>query len=111
MKNAVIYTRHSMEQIDKQASACNEYAKANNFHVVKVYQDYNKKRPQWQKIMQDAKENNFDCVICYSCDRITRNFKDLIKYRSILNKYGVDLCFTNSTHDYLDILQFIDKRA
>lgn len=106
MKNAVIYVRHSTEEADNQISACEAYAKANNLKVLKFYQDYDKKRPQWQTLMQDAKTRNFDCVVCYNYDRISRKLKDIINYHDTLMEYGIDLQTAIIRNDYL-FLQLI----
>ena len=57
--------------------------KANHLGIEKfiIYEDEgfsgkNIKRPQFQKMLSDAKEKEFNVLICYRLDRISRNISD-----------------------------------
>ena len=40
-------------------------------------------RPQFKKMMQDAKDKKFDCLVCYRLDRISRNVSDFYSNRKV----------------------------
>lgn len=83
-----IYSRKSKltskgESIENQVQMCKEYAleKLNVAEEIKVYEDEgfsggNIDRPQFQKMLQDARNKKFDVLICYRLDRISRNVSD-----------------------------------
>lgn len=83
MQNAVIYARYSShgqneQTIEGQVRVCKEYAKQHNMNVVNIYIDKHKtgtdvNRPQFQKMINDAKTSAFSYVIVYMIDRFARN--------------------------------------
>lgn len=100
---AAIYSRKSKytgkgESIENQVQLCKE-------HGIKylglseddflIYEDEgfsggNTKRPQFQKMMKDAKAKKFKILICYRLDRISRNVSDFSNLIKDLNKHDVD---------------------
>jgi len=102
MKVAV-YSRKSKftgkgESIDNQIQLCKEHG-IKQFGVVDadfiVYEDEgfsggNTNRPQFQKLLKDAKLKKFDVLICYRLDRISRNVSDFSQLIKDLNKYNVN---------------------
>ena len=58
-----------------------DYSKSIGIKEFLVYEDEgfsggNIDRPQFKKMMQDAKDKKFDCLVCYRLDRISRNNED-----------------------------------
>ncbi|MGL5712377.1 MAG: recombinase family protein [Paraclostridium sp.] len=93
-----IYSRKSKftgkgESIENQIQLCNEYAKNIGATEFLVYEDEgfsgkNLNRPEFTKMMEDAKSKKFDVIICYRLDRISRNvadFSNLIEELSSLS--------------------------
>ncbi|MGF7059234.1 recombinase family protein [Brassicibacter mesophilus] len=82
-----IYSRKSKfttkgESINNQIELCKEYA-IQHFNVTKfiVYEDEgfsggNTHRPEYKKMLNDAQNCNFDILMCYRLDRISRNISD-----------------------------------
>ncbi|SET70497.1 site-specific DNA recombinase [Natronincola peptidivorans] len=74
---------------------CKEYGKLHfNTHEFTVYDDEgfsggNADRPQFKKMMKDAKAKKFDVLICYRLDRISRNISDFTKLVEILQKHDI----------------------
>lgn len=97
---AAIYSRKSKltfkgESIENQIQLCREYAR-NNLNITDyiVYEDEgfsggNTDRPEFQKLLKDAKEKKFDVLICYRLDRISRNVSDFSNTIELLNKYNI----------------------
>ncbi len=83
MQNAVIYARYSShgqneQTIEGQVRVCKEYATLHGLNIVNTYVDKHKtgtdvNRPQFQKMIEDAKTGSFNYVIVYMIDRFARN--------------------------------------
>ena len=87
LKRVVYYIRVSTEEqkihglsLDAQRMKLDEYAQAHNFVYVGTYADEGisgrkpiKKRPQLQKMLQDAQKNMFDLIIFIKLDRYFRS--------------------------------------
>ena len=100
---AAIYSRKSKftgkgESVENQIQLCKEHGMkylglAEGDFV--IYEDEgfsggNTKRPQFQKLIKDAKTKKFDILICYRLDRISRNVSDFSQLIKDLNKYNVN---------------------
>lgn len=88
-----IYSRKSKftgkgESIENQIELCRQYIYT-HFPTIEednifVYEDEgfsggNVKRPQFKKMMFDAKKHKFSAIVCYRLDRISRNIGDFAK--------------------------------
>lgn len=101
MKKAAAYARFSSENqtddsIEAQLRAIIEYAEKNGYEIVEKYIDRARSaksddRPEFQRMIRDAKSKKFDAVIIHKIDRFARNIKDAAWYKAELNQYGVDL--------------------
>lgn len=98
---AVIYARFSCdkqreESIEGQIRECMAFARNKGFTVVKNYVDQAisaraDDRPQFQRMINDARGHGFDVVIVWKVDRFSRSRYDALKYKAILKKNGVRL--------------------
>ncbi len=98
---AVAYARYSSdgqreESIEGQLRAIKEYAERNGYTLLHTYVDRGisgttDNRPQFLQMIDDAKNNNFDAVICHKYDRFARNRADSAIYRKELEKCSVRL--------------------
>lgn len=92
MKTAAIYTRKSVyssrgESIENQIKMCKKYLIQQNINEFLIYEDEgfsgkNFNRPNFKKMLKDAKEKKFNILICYRLDRVSRNiagFSSLIE--------------------------------
>ncbi|MCL2838416.1 MAG: recombinase family protein [Oscillospiraceae bacterium] len=94
---AVIYVRLSKEDIDKlkegddSASIANQimlltnYAISNGFQIVDIYKDDDYSgmfddRPDFERLVSDAKTGKFDVVISKTQSRFTRNMEHMERY-------------------------------
>lgn len=99
MKKGVIYARYSSERQNEQSIAgqvdiCTEWAKKNDIEIIHIYHDEaltgkTDKRPDFQKMIKDAKSEKFDYIIVYKLDRFARNRYDSAIYKAQLKKYNV----------------------
>ena len=97
MDIAALYGRLSKEDYDKlnvgddsasiqnQKSMLVDFAMENNMVVYKIYSDddysgADKLRPQWNKMLQDAKNGEFNTIICKTQSRFTREMEIVEKY-------------------------------
>lgn len=99
MKNAVIYARFSShaqneQSIEGQLRVCHEFAKREGYTVIGEYIDRaisgrSDDRPEFQRMISDARKRAFQFVIVYKLDRFTRNRYDSAIYKHKLKQYGV----------------------
>lgn len=96
-----IYSRKSKftgkgESTENQIQLCKEYAEKHfdNIEEFYIYEDEgfsggDTDRPQFQKMINDAKKRKFDALICYRLDRISRNVSDFSATIEELNKHDI----------------------
>lgn len=83
---AAIYSRKSIftgkgDSIENQIELCREYGDRLGITEYVIYEDEgfsggNTNRPRFQQLIKDAKAKQFDVLICYRLDRISRNVAD-----------------------------------
>ncbi len=101
IKNAVIYARYSShgqteQSIEGQLRTCYDFAKREGIKVVGEYIDRaltgrSDDRPDFQRMIRDAKKHAFQYVIVYKLDRFARNRYDSAIYKHKLKQCGVRL--------------------
>lgn len=101
MLKAAVYARYSSdnqreESIEAQIRAITDFAMQNGYYITKTYVDEalsakTDNRPQFIKMITDAKMNMFDVVICHKLDRFARNRYDSAFYKKALKDNGVRL--------------------
>lgn len=96
-----IYSRKSKftgkgESVDNQIEMCKEYANKhfNDIEDFYIYEDEgfsggNTDRPEFQRLIRDAKKKKFDALICYRLDRISRNVSDFSGTIEDFNKHSI----------------------
>ena len=99
MKTGVIYARYSSDRQNEQSIAgqvdiCKNWALNNDITIVDIYHDEaltgtNDKRPDFQRMINDAKTGKFNYVIVYKLDRFARNRYDSAIYKAQLKKLGI----------------------
>lgn len=100
----VIYSRKSKftgkgESIENQIEMCKQYIRVQYGDEAAdnalVYEDEGfsggtLERPQFKKMMADAKERHFKAIVVYRLDRISRNIGDFAKLIEQLNRMKID---------------------
>ena len=97
--SGVIYARYSSHNqrdvsIEQQIDKCAAYAVANGIKIIQVYSDRaitgkTDNRPNFQKMMRDAKKGTFDYVIAWKSNRMGRNMLQAMVNASKLAEEGV----------------------
>ena len=97
LQRAALYLRVS--SMDKQTIECQrpeveQLARARGLHVVSVYEEQAsaaKHRPEYEKMLRDAKKGSFNVLIVWAIDRfgrsMTRNLGDVLE----LDRIGVQV--------------------
>ena len=106
---AGLYARFSSElqreeSIDAQIRAITDFADKNGLIIVDEYCDRAKsattdKRPEFQRMIADAKNNKFHVVLVHKLDRFARNRYDSIGYKLELKKSNVSLISVTEQFD------------
>jgi DNA invertase Pin-like site-specific DNA recombinase len=98
---AAIYSRKSVltgkgDSIENQINLCKDYAEKyiQGIDEFLLYEDEgfsggNTKRPQYQRMLEDAKHNMFDMIIVYRLDRISRNVADFSATLELLQNNNI----------------------
>ena len=109
MKIAAIYSRKSKitgkgESIINQIELCKHEGNHLGIEKFIIYEDEgfsgkNIKRPQFQKMLIDAKEKKFHVLICYRLDRISRNISDFTNLINELDSLHISFISVNEQFD------------
>jgi len=105
--NAVIYARYSSDKqtensIDFQLRADEAYCEAKGLKIVGEYIDRaisgtTDNRPEFQRMISDAKKQQFAFIVVYRFDRFARNRYDSAIYKKELESYGVRVLSTEES--------------
>lgn len=98
-----IYSRKSKftgkgESIENQIQLCREYLDRtieDNDKIIEVYEDEgfsgkNTNRPEFQRMIAAIEKKEFDCIVCYRLDRISRSVSDFSLLIDSLSKCGIE---------------------
>lgn len=101
--SAVIYARYSSHaqndaSIEQQIDECQEYARQHGYKIVGVYADRamsgrSDRRPEFQKMMRAAEKHEFQIVLAYKSNRISRNMLHALSYEDKLAQHGVNVVY------------------
>lgn len=102
--NTVIYARYSAgprqtdQSIDGQLRVCAEFCKQRGLTVVDTYCDRHisgrtDERPEFQRLIADAKAHKFEAVVVYKTDRFARNKYDSAIYKRELRRNGIQIFY------------------
>lgn len=108
MRRLATYCRVSTEKesqissMENQKEFFEKFAENKNYLLQKMYADEGitgtqaKKRPQFLKMMQDAREGKFDVVATKDISRLSRNTLDFLTAIRELKQLGIEVLFVNS---------------
>ncbi len=109
IKHAVIYARFSSHNqrdvsIDQQIDAALKLAATQNITVTKIYSDRavsgkTDKRAEFQQMLHDAENGEFQCVLAWKSNRIGRNMLEAMLNEQRLASYGVSVMYVEETFD------------
>lgn len=113
-KKIAIYSRKSKftgkgESIDNQIEMCKkkinyEYDNIDYDNDVIIYEDegytgYNMKRPAFQRLLNDIKNNKIKTLVFYRLDRVSRNVNDFSNLLNEFDKYNVQFFSVTENYD------------
>ena len=101
---AAIYARYSAgpkqtdQSIDGQLRVCHDFCKQKGLTVIGEYCDRHisgrtDERPEFQRLIADAKKNKFGAVVVYKTDRFARNKYDSAIYKRELKRNGIQIFY------------------
>lgn len=101
MRRCALYVRMSTDKqehsAENQIQVLKDYAKRNNFKVIKTYSDEGisgtkaEKRPAFMRMVEDSSRDIFDVVLIYDSSRFARNLTESLIYKAELRKNNVSL--------------------
>ena len=104
-----IYARYSEgpqqsdQSIEGQVSDCRAFAERNGIQIIEVYADRHISgksvvgRHEFQRMLRDAQDHRFDCVIVWKIDRFGRDRQDIAVSKMKLKKAGVKLMYAEES--------------
>ena len=103
LQTAAIYARYSSSaqndaSIEQQVEECRQYAALHQLTVVAVYEDRaisgrSDKRPGFQKMLRAADRHEFQVLVAYKSNRISRNMQSALTYEQRLSNAGVRVVY------------------
>ena len=106
---AVCYARYSTdmqreESIAAQLRAARDYCQKKGYTIIREYSDEAKSgksdnRPEYQRMLSDAKRNLFDIIVFHKIDRNARNEYDYYFHKANLKKLGVEIEYVTQNID------------
>lgn len=102
--NTVIYARYSAgprqtdQSIEGQLRDCTDFCKQRGLTVIDTYCDRHisgrtDERPEFQRLIADAKRKKFEAVVVYKTDRFARNKYDSAVYKRELKRNGIQIFY------------------
>lgn len=109
---AALYLRISLDRemdglaIDRQRADCLAIAKTRGWHVAQEYVDQSKsatdktkRRPGYDELVRDFELGQFDAIICWDLDRLTRQPRQLEDWIDAAEERGLRLVTANGEAD------------
>lgn len=102
--NTVIYARYSAgprqtdQSIEGQLRVCTDFCKQRGLTVIDTYCDRHisgrtDERPEFQRLIADAKRKKFEAVVVYKTDRFARNKYDSAVYKRELKRNEIQIFY------------------
>ncbi|MDD4422867.1 MAG: recombinase family protein, partial [Eubacteriales bacterium] len=98
------YSSHSQreESTEQQIMEIEKFAADNNIELNEIFSDAaltgrNDRRPQFQRMMREAKKRRPDVIVAYKSNRIARNMLNALATENELDKIGVRVLYVKET--------------
>lgn len=96
MKRAALYVRVSTvdQHPETQLLELRQFAAQRGLQIVQEYVDHGfcgarARRPELDRMMEDARRHKFDVLMVWACDRLARSTKHLLQTLDELNGFGI----------------------
>ena len=115
MNSAAIYARVSSAiqaqedktSIDEQITEMEAYCEEKGLRIVARYQEvgkgWSKKRPEFQRMLADAKNGRFDTIVCWKSDRLSRGMYPAAALMEVVEAHQITL---EAVMDAIDMKTF-----
>ena len=97
MKNVGIYSRVSTmpQSSAQQTELLKNYCEKQGYSIFDEYVDegesaLKQNRPEYQRLLEDARKRKIDVILVYKLDRFSRSLKELVNTIDTLKDYGVN---------------------
>ena len=107
--NSVIYARYSSHaqrdcSIEQQVEKCQAVADVRGLRITHVYADRavsgrTDRRPEFQRMLEDARRGLFDCVIAWKSNRLGRNMLQAMQTAEYLAGLGIRCLYVEEEFD------------
>lgn len=101
--DVAIYARYSSHaqndaSIEQQIAECREFALQRGYKIVATYSDHaisgrTDIRPEFQKMLRAAEKHEFQVLLAYKSNRISRNMLHALSYEDKLAKLGITVYY------------------
>lgn len=109
-RKIAIYARQSIDKkdsisIETQIDLCRKHLESKQIDSEPViykdpgYSGKNTNRPDFQRMMQDVKNNEIMMILVYKLDRISRDLKDFTNMWDVFEEHKVEFCSINESFD------------
>ncbi|MBQ6621932.1 MAG: recombinase family protein [Mogibacterium sp.] len=105
----VIYARYSSHaqrdcSIEQQVEKAQAFAAERGINILRVYSDRavsgrTDRRPEFQRMLQDAQAGLFDCVIAWKSNRLGRNMLQAMQTAEALADHGIRCMYVEEEFD------------
>ncbi|MDA1272400.1 MAG: recombinase family protein [Chloroflexi bacterium] len=114
-KRAALYARVSSKSqaeddkvsISEQFAEMEAYCQSQGYETVQKYQDVasgsTKRRPDFQRMLTDARDGRFDVIVCWKADRLSRGIYPAAALMEVVEAHRIGL---ESVTDTLDMKTF-----
>ena len=102
-----------LDSLEHQKEFFSEYAKKKRYELVRLYADEGtsgtslKKRTEFQRLMQDARQGIFQMVVVKDISRFARNTVDFLQSIRTLKSLGINTLFLTANMESLGESEFI----
>lgn len=102
-----------LNSLKNQKDFFESYAKKNNYELYNIYADKgisgknSKNRPEYNKMLEDAKCNNFDMLLVKDISRFARNTLDFLTGIRLLKTKGIEVRFLSANQTVLGESEFV----
>ena len=91
------------EQVAEMERYCEERGMAIAARYQEVGRGWSKKRPEFQRMLEDARNGLFDTIVCWKSDRLSRGVYPAAALMEVVEAYGIEL---ESVMDAIDMKTF-----
>ena len=91
------------EQVAEMERYCEERGMAIAARYQEVGRGWSKKRPEFQRMLEDARKGLFETIVCWKSDRLSRGVYPAAALMEVVEAYGIEL---ESVMDAIDMKTF-----